>query len=294
MNNPHDLDLTALFVAVVQSGSFTGAARRLNIPKSTLSQKISTLELHLKTQLLRRTTRRLDLTEAGELFFSRAEPLVASLQELDRQVMSLSSEPTGGVRITLPPSLLDLIAPVLAQYLSRFPDVSIESHDLPNVIDLESRGFDLAVRACHEPPKGLYSQLLFEGRQLLVAQSGQDLRVGFEALADLPALGLIGTSEWQLEAGSVQPRFRYRCDNTRSLVSAVEAGLGVALLGPLACAKQMRRGQIQPLRDEQGRNWVGPAVRLWALCPSRRWLTAAGRRLLEALSDFFSQLPPFF
>jgi DNA-binding transcriptional LysR family regulator len=142
-----DLNEMILFARVVSRGSFTEAARELGVPASTLSRKVSTLEERLGVRLLERTTRQIRLTDAGELYYERCGRLSREAEDADRSIMALQTSPKGTLRVTAPPFFAESnLAPVLAEYGRRCPDVQVVLVLADRMVDLVAEGFDLAIR----------------------------------------------------------------------------------------------------------------------------------------------------
>ncbi|WP_042690976.1 LysR family transcriptional regulator [Azospirillum sp. B506] len=142
-----DLNDTIAFVKVVEEGSFTKAARRLRLPKTTLSRKVRDLERRLGIQLLHRTTRRLGLTEAGTVYFERCRRIAGELEQAENAVAQLRDAPRGWLRLTTPPSFgMKVIAPLLPEFRTRCPDVRIDLVLSHENLDLVARDIDLAIR----------------------------------------------------------------------------------------------------------------------------------------------------
>src|SRR3546814_10989299 len=117
-----DLNDTLVFVKVVEQGSFIAAARTLRLPKTTVSRKVQELEARLGAQLLHRTTRKLGLTEAGNVYYEHSQRIARDLDEAERAVSQLQGGPRGWLRVTAPYSLgIDRIAPLLGAFPARHP-----------------------------------------------------------------------------------------------------------------------------------------------------------------------------
>src|SRR6185369_6489447 len=142
-----DLNQVTAFVRVMESGSFTGAARELGLPKSSVSRRVSALETSLRVRLLQRSTRQLVLTEAGRLYFERARAALRGLSDASLAVTDLSHEIAGPIRFTAGGDNTGLIANLLAEFLARYPKVQIDVVLTPRRVDLVAEGFDLALRA---------------------------------------------------------------------------------------------------------------------------------------------------
>jgi DNA-binding transcriptional LysR family regulator len=136
-----------IFAAVVDKGSFTAAAESLEISKPVVSKQVTQLEKHLGVQLLHRTTRRLHLTEAGEIFARYAQNIVADSQEAEQSVLPLQSEPTGKLRITASESLaISLLPKALFEFQQRYPKIEVDLHISGSFVDLIEEGIDIALR----------------------------------------------------------------------------------------------------------------------------------------------------
>lgn len=141
------LPFIEVFAAVVDKGSFTAAAEFLGMSKPVVSKQVSQLERQMGVQLLHRTTRRLHLTEAGEVFARYAQNIVADSLEAEQSVLPLQAEPTGKLRITAPESLaVSLLPNALSVFQSKFPKIELDVHISGNFVDLIAEGIDVALR----------------------------------------------------------------------------------------------------------------------------------------------------
>ena len=135
------------FVRVVESGSFVAAAERLGLSTSSLSRQIAELEQHLGARLLNRTTRRLSLTESGQAFYERAVSLLNDLAEAEALAGQAAAKPRGTLRLTCPHNMAERrIAPAIASFVERYPDVKFDLTVTDRTIDLIDEGLDLAIR----------------------------------------------------------------------------------------------------------------------------------------------------
>ena len=145
--NGLDLNLVTAFVRVVEDGSFTSAAQRLGLPKSSVSRRVTALERALRVRLLQRSTRKLVLTEAGRLYFERARASLGGLAEAGAAVTDLTGEIAGPIRFTAGGDNTGLLANLLGEFLTRYPKVQIDVVLTPRRVDLVAEGIDLALRA---------------------------------------------------------------------------------------------------------------------------------------------------
>src|SRR5688572_28451226 len=143
---PMDLNEIVVFARVVQSGSFTAAAAALGMPKSSVSRKVSELEERLKSRLLQRTTRTLSLTDVGRTYYEYCLRIVAEIEEAERAVSQLQDTPRGALRVTAPMSFA-FLGPIVADFLKRYPDLSLELVCTDRVVDLVEERFDVGIRA---------------------------------------------------------------------------------------------------------------------------------------------------
>lgn len=142
------LDAIAIFVKVVQAGSFSEAARQLDMPKTTVSAKVAALEKRLGVNLIRRTTRKLHVTEAGELYFRHCASAIKEVELGEAALLSASSRPTGLLRVTAPVDVGHALLPRITHaYLEKYPEMRVELIITNRVIDLLAEGIDLALRA---------------------------------------------------------------------------------------------------------------------------------------------------
>ncbi|MFL9849187.1 LysR family transcriptional regulator [Pseudomonas chlororaphis subsp. aurantiaca] len=168
MNRTTDLNQLLIFVRVIQAGSLSEAARRLNLPKSTVSRKISDLEERVGERLIQRTTRKLGLTEAGRLLFERVSPAMSDIEEAESAVAGMRGAPRGVLRVAAPMSSSTL-GPIVAEYLVRHPDVAVEMVCSDRLVDLVEERFDVAIRAGELVDSTLVARNLGKAKFMLVA-----------------------------------------------------------------------------------------------------------------------------
>jgi len=156
-----DLNDTLIFVKVVEHGSFISAAKALRLPKTTVSRKVQELETRLGAQLLHRTTRKLGLTEAGNIYFEHSQRIARELDEAENAVGQLQGGPRGWLRITAPYSIgITWIAPLLGEFHARHPEVRVEMLLSNESLDLISKEIDVALRVGALPDSNLAARRL--------------------------------------------------------------------------------------------------------------------------------------
>jgi DNA-binding transcriptional LysR family regulator len=158
-----DFDLNGLraFVAVVEHQGFRGAAQAMGMPRSTVSRRVMDLELALGVQLLRRTTRTMALTDAGETLHQHAVALLSGLGDVVRQVRDAQAAPRGTLKVTAPQTLAEeYLGPVLEGFLREQPEVKVVLHLTDRWVDLVAEGYDLALRVGVLPDSSLKAKVL--------------------------------------------------------------------------------------------------------------------------------------
>lgn len=157
----HDLNETLIFVKVVEQGSFIAAAKSLGLPKTTVSRKVQELEARLGAQLLHRTTRKLGLTEAGNIYYEHCQRIARELSEAESAVSQLQGGPRGWLRFTAPYSIgIDKIAPLLGEFHARHPEIRIDMVLSNEPLDLIGGEIDVALRLGALPDSNLIARRL--------------------------------------------------------------------------------------------------------------------------------------
>jgi DNA-binding transcriptional LysR family regulator len=148
LTNMNILPYLETFSTVVESGSFTAAAQALGISRPVVSKQVSLLEQHLGVQLLNRTTRRLHLTQAGDIFASYSHRIMSDVREAEQSVLPLQSEPQGRLRILVNESVaISLLPDLLPRFQKKFPRIELDIHASGRSVNLVAEGIDVAIRA---------------------------------------------------------------------------------------------------------------------------------------------------
>ena len=148
----------ATFVKVVESEGFSAAARALGISPSMATTHVRFLEERLGVRLLNRSTRRVSLTEAGQVYYERCLQILTEVEDADRAAQALQSTPRGTLRLNTSVAIPPFLAPVIAEFVTLYPDVSINMTMTDRMIDLVEEGFDLAVRNMSVPDSSLIAR----------------------------------------------------------------------------------------------------------------------------------------
>ena len=186
------------FTEVVDAGSFVAAAAQLGLSKAAVSRHVAELEARLGARLLHRTTRKLSLTNEGEVFYARSRELLAGLEEAEAELTSRSREAVGQLRVSAPVSFgIQHLAPVWGQFRQKHPKVALEVNLSDRVADLAEEGFDVAIRIARLPSSSLVSRQLAETRMVLCASPQYLKRAGKPVQpADLSAHAVVAYSYW--------------------------------------------------------------------------------------------------
>lgn len=169
MDEPLDLQDVTAFLAVVDTGSFTAAARRLTLAKSNVSRRVARLEQQLGARLLERTTRRMRLTEVGETYHAHVTGAMQQLAEAARSVSQIQGEPRGRLRISAPADWNETIGRLVAEFSAEYPHIQVEVDLTQRRVDLVAEGFDLALRAGKLEDSSLIARSVGEGSSHLYA-----------------------------------------------------------------------------------------------------------------------------
>ena len=291
-----DLNDMVFFAEVAERGGFAAASRALGVPKSRLSRRVADLEAQLGVQLMQRSTRRLSLTPAGEIYLKHCAAMRDAAQAAAEAVAQIQTEPSGTVRLSCPVTLAhSSVGPLLPEFMRRYPQVRVEMRVLNRPIDPVEEGVDLAlrVRPAIEDSATLVAKNFGISRGLLVASPDLLRRQGpVETPAGLARLDTVamstgeGRASCRLEGpgGKVVVHThtpRYVADDLLTLKFAVVEGTGASVLPDYMCRREINAGKLVEVLP----GW-GPAPGIChAVFPARRALVPAVRRLIDFLVE---------
>jgi DNA-binding transcriptional LysR family regulator len=272
-----------LLTVLAATRSYTQAAKRLGISKASASMRISELERAAGVPLVRRSSRSVALTEAGQQLVDEVEGAFARIEQGFNGVRDLVGQPRGLVRVSAPVALgRQVVAPLLPEFLAQYPEIRLELDLNDRLVNLAQEGFDLAIRHTQAPPETHVAWVLCETRSWLVASAGYLARHGtpthpseLAAHRCLPYLRGGGAQRWDFER--TQPRKRtervsvpvsgpFKANNSELLREAVLAGVGIGLLPDFSCGDGLRTGALAALLP-QWRSVGFFGERLYALRP---------------------------
>lgn len=293
-----------IFVAVIENGSFSAAARTLGISKSAVSKRITQLEQHLGVRLLHRTTRKLSLTEAGERYFEHAAQALTAAGQAEDAVTELQGEPQGKLKISSPMSFGRLhVAPLIPKLMRRYPKLRIDLVMDDRKVDLVGEGFDVAIRSVsgNLPDSTLVARKLAPLRQALCASPDYIDRHGLpETPAELAEHNCVlfsyssDASEWTLhgegEPERVSVSGSYRVNNSEAILEALRQGIGIGRLPTFVAGPDLKTGRLV----EVLKSYRFPDHTFYAVFPERQYLPAKVRAFLDFAIEYFGSGQPYW
>jgi len=291
---PNDL---LLFARIVEAGSFSLAAQRLDLPKSTVSRRISLLEARVGERLLQRTTRRLMLTEFGAILLEHARKVAEEVEAAGALAQHRQAAPSGKLRISAPQDFANVgLTELLAAFCARYPAVTLELDLSPRRVDLVAENFDVAIRMGDLPEDStLAARRVVLERLGLYAAPQYIARHGLpEHPDDLMAHALLcilsrsgGAQPWKLSRGKTawerELRPRLTANSPELLARMACSGAGIAASSDLFVADFVRKGELVRVLPD----WELPPATGWAVFPGRRLMPAKTRAFLDMLEEWF-------
>lgn len=288
----------ALFVEVVKAKGFRHAAEAVGIPNSTVSRRIGSLEKAIGLRLLHRTTRRIELTEAGQIYFERCKRIVDEAKLAHEQLGELLAQPSGVLRASLPVDFANIyLAPLIAEFARRYPGISFDFDLTPRLVDLVSEPFDVAIRMGTPQNSNLYARQLANLACYLYASPGYLEQFGDPShpsdLAQHECLGFRTgkASTWLLrkddESIEVSVGGRFQLNSVGLIRRLATLDQGIALIPAEIVAEDVIQGRLRRVLPD----WEGPATPVYAMTETRL-LPAKTQRFIEFLRERLSAHKP--
>jgi DNA-binding transcriptional LysR family regulator len=291
-----------IFATVVAKGSFTRAADALDTSPANVTRYVNELEAHLAVRLLNRSSRRLSLTEAGQALAERARAILDEVAETEAIASSAALNPRGRLRINAPLSFGILhLAPLWPRFLARHPEIELDVDLVDRVVDLVGEGYDLAVRISRTGSQSQVARRLAASRNIVCASPDYIARRGVPGVpSDLLHHDCIGYSgaatldEWHLADDSGRPHaVKVPCvmhsNNGDTVRAAALAGLGIIWQPTFLIGGDLRQGRLVPLLP----GYRMADIDVLAVYPSRRYLSAKVRVMVDFLAESFRGVPPW-
>lgn len=280
------------FVQVVDSGSFSGAAKRLGVSPAVVTGHVQALEKRLGVQLLNRTTRKVNLTDVGRGFYDRASRILGEVDEAESMASAQQSTPRGTLRLNISVSLARLVTPLIGDYVALYPEVSFELVMTDRMVDMVEEGFDLALRNGPLPDSTLRRRRLGVGRMVLCAAPAYLARAGKPGRPDdlarhncLVYINAHLEGRWHFTGldgeHDVDIGGNLRTNSIEGLRAAVLAGLGVCLLPAVNVAEDLAAGRLVRLLPD----YRTAEVVLQAVYPPGRHVSVKVRTFLDFLVE---------
>jgi DNA-binding transcriptional LysR family regulator len=281
----------ALFVEVVKARGFRHAAEALGMPNSTVSRRIGALEKAIGLRLLHRTTRKIELTEAGQIYFERCKRIVDEARLAHEQLGELLAQPSGVLRASLPVDFATIyLAPLIAEFARRYPGIAFEFDLTPRRVDLVAEPFDVAIRMGNPPDSNLIARPLATLPCYLYAspryldQSGEPAHPADLAHHECLGFRTAKANVWTLHNAdasievAVGGRFQVNSVGLIRRLSTLD--LGIAVLPKEIAAEDVAQRRLRRIIPD----WEGPPTPVFAMTETRL-LPAKTQRFIEFLRE---------
>lgn len=283
-----------LFLCVAERESFTRAAESLGIPKGSISRQIQALENMLGTRLLYRTTRRVQLTQDGMVYYERARDLLANIDELDGLFQHDPATISGRLRVDMPVSLArGLVIPKLREFLQLYPGIELELSSCDRLVDVIREGFDCVVRVGHLKDSGLIARAIGKLTMVNCASPDYLARFGYpETLDDLTSHAVV---HYAVNLGTRPQGFEVWADNTTRWVktggmltvnstetyqASCLAGLGIIQVPRIGVKSLLKQGSLTEILPQ----YRAEPMPVSLLYPHRRNLSRRVHLFMEWLT----------
>jgi DNA-binding transcriptional LysR family regulator len=293
-----DLNDVLVFTRVVDQGSFTGGAKLLGMPKSSVSRSIARLEERLNARLLQRSTRQVNLTEVGRRYYEQCRRIIQELEAANAMVEGFQSAPAGTLRISAPIILGQaFLGPIVSNYLHRYPGTRCFVELSNRSVDLIEEGFDLAIRVGTLPDSSLRQQWLGQTNTGLYASSAYLKQNGVPRLPnDLLKHSLLDygasdrESKWRLQKGDrvieIEVTAKLFSNDIVVLREAALRGHGITRLPIFSAHQEVIAGNLKLILPD----WQAPQVDITVVYPSHKSLSPSVRAFIDLVADSFQKM----
>jgi DNA-binding transcriptional LysR family regulator len=281
-------------VAVVETGSFTAAAKRLGITKAVVSQQVARLEREFQSSLLVRTTRKVQPTEVGQAFYLRCALILREAEHAFDDLTETSAKPSGTLRLTAPFDYgVGVVVPAIAAFTERYPACKVDAVLSDQTLDIMSGNIELAIRVGWLGDSSLQARLIGSFRQLLVASPTMAQRLARltrpEDIANLPFganTALRDHLRWNFllndtERQVIHVHASIFLDATLAVREAVCHGAGLSVLPDFAIADELAAGRLIQVLPQ----WRLPSGGIHAVFPAARYRPAKVRAFVDLLAE---------
>jgi DNA-binding transcriptional LysR family regulator len=286
-----------IFAKVAEARSFAEAARQLRLSPSMVTKHVQALECRVGARLINRNSRQSHLTEAGTLYWQHCRTLLSQLRQIEDEAGALGRLPRGRLRLTAPPDFGAMeLEPAVLDFMTRYPEISIDLDLTSRFIDLMKEEFDLAIRITEGPLGGnaLVARRIASSRLVLCASPDYLRRHGRPAepaeLAEHLGLIYAGTTwgnEWPFlragEAHTARIPARLQTNNNQLLCEAACKGMGIAIQPTFNVCDRIRSGELELLLED----WHVGELAIHVVFPHRQFLPAKVRVFIDFLAERF-------
>jgi DNA-binding transcriptional LysR family regulator len=283
------------FTKTIEAQSLSRAAEELRVPRATVSRRLARLEERLGARLLRRTTRSLRLTDAGEALYRHARIALDAVAQAEASVRADHDAVRGDLRVSVPPMASSSFNTMVCDFVRKYPEVRVQVHATSKYVDLQRDGYDLALRASTSMQPGLVARPIMRDPVLAVASPAYLSRRGLpKTRKDVAAhdcllafeRGELPQTHWSLGGGRKMRVAGHLCTNDINMLhEAAIGGLGIALLPYFIVEKSIEEGKLVHV--------LGEVIRLEAMVaivyPERELVPAQVRLFIDAIAAWATQ-----
>jgi DNA-binding transcriptional LysR family regulator len=286
------------FVRVVEAGGFAAASRKLNMSPSSVTGHVKALEDRLGARLLNRSTRKVSLTEIGKAYYERCLQILADVEDADTVVQSLQSVPRGRLRINASVAIPPLLAPVIAEFTSLYPEIALSMEMSDRMVDLVEEGFDLAIRVLPIPDSSLIVRRVGNYRLLVCGAPGYFAAHGMpRAPGDLASHNCLTFSyspwgrDWVFDGRdgreAIQVHGNMESNSANALRLAAVHGQGLTMMPGFLVVDEIKSGRLLPVLTDHLRT----EHPISAVYPHRHHLSAKVRSFLDLVTKHYRENP---
>lgn len=293
------LEDMAMFVRVVEAGSITKAAEQLNVAKSAVSRRLKDLETRLGNQLISRTTRQSNLTEAGEYYYRQANNILSEVEAINEQATGAPTRIEGTLKMTAPLTFgLMHLSEVIDDYSKEYPNLKFELDFSDRHIDLVEEGYELAIRIRELQDSTHQAKRLARIRYSLCASPDYLIKRGTPQTADdlteheflqygLGKYGSIALTDEQGKTHNVVTQSKIKANNGDFLLDMAVRGQGIAFLPTFITYQTVARGALIPILEQ----YKLPSLNAYAVYPKNRFLSQRCCYLIDFIAERFGDDP---
>jgi DNA-binding transcriptional LysR family regulator len=291
-----DLNDIVVFARVVEAGSFTAAARLLGMPKTTVSRRIAALEREVGVRLVQRTTRSLNMTDAGRLYYEQSSQALRTIEDANLRLAEARAEPSGTIRISAPVGFgAHYLTSAVFDFLAAFPKTQVELHLTDDKLNLVENRIDLAFRTGILPDSTLTARKLGSTHRILCGSPDYLARHGEpQAAADLARHHCViagpstGSAHWVLDGPrgqeTVSVSGRFAANEMQAVIAAAIAGYGIAQLPYQVAEALVRNGRLRRVLGD----YTTPVGGVYAVYPTSRHVSPLVKGFVELAAKHIS------